>query len=92
MDLFPWPSECNTGGCLVGIHSGNDLHDQPQEIIHAPNDPFGHTDQMEAEHPGGCNVLFGDGAVHFIIQDIDPYLFKSLSTRNVGEVAKVPSG
>ena len=54
LDLLPWPSECNTGGCLVGAHSGPDTHDHPQIIIHAPNNPFGHTDQMHSEHVGGA--------------------------------------
>ncbi|RPI91233.1 MAG: DUF1559 domain-containing protein, partial [Planctomycetaceae bacterium] len=36
-----WPSECNSAGCLVGVHSGPDTHDHPQVIIHAPNNPFG---------------------------------------------------
>ena len=48
-------------GCLVGIHSGPDTHDHPEVIIHAPNNPFGHTDEMWGEHGDGCNVLFGDG-------------------------------
>src|SRR5262249_46685763 len=60
LDLRPWPSDCNSGGCLVGVHSGPDLHDHPQVIIHAPNNPFGHTDEMWGEHGApGCNVLFG---------------------------------
>ena len=92
MDLYPWPSECNSAGCLVGVHSGDDSHDHPKVIIHAPNDPFGHTDEMYSEHPGGCNVMFGDGSLHFIDMEIDPFLWKALSTRNLGEVASAPAG
>ena len=51
LDLRPWPSENNGAGCLVGVHSGPDTHDHPQVIIHAPNNPFGHTDEMWGEHP-----------------------------------------
>ncbi len=87
LDLRPWPSENNGAGCLVGIHSGPDSHDHPQVIIHAPNNPFGHTDEMWGEHGPGCNVLFGDGAVHFISAFINPDLWVALSTRNLGEVA-----
>jgi prepilin-type N-terminal cleavage/methylation domain-containing protein/prepilin-type processing-associated H-X9-DG protein len=86
LDLYPWPSENNGAGCLVGAHSGPDTHDHPQVIIHAPNNPFGHTDQMWGDHPGGCNVLFGDGSVRFISAFIDPNVFVSLSTRDGGEV------
>jgi prepilin-type N-terminal cleavage/methylation domain-containing protein/prepilin-type processing-associated H-X9-DG protein len=87
LDLRPWPSDCNGGGCLVGAHSGPDVHDHPQVIIHAPNNPFGHTDEMWSEHtPNGCNVLFGDGSVRFVSQFIDPWVWVGLSTRDGGEV------
>ncbi|MBI3822184.1 MAG: DUF1559 domain-containing protein [Planctomycetes bacterium] len=87
LDLRPWPSENNAAGCLVGAHSGPDTHDHPQVIIHAPNHPFGHTDEMYSEHPGGANVLFGDGTVRFISQYIDPFTWVALSTRNKNDVA-----
>jgi prepilin-type N-terminal cleavage/methylation domain-containing protein/prepilin-type processing-associated H-X9-DG protein len=86
LDLRPWPSENNGAGCLVGIHSGPDTHDHPQVIIHAPNDPFGHTDQMWGEHGYGCNVLMGDGSVRFITTFIRPNTWVALSTRDGGEV------
>jgi prepilin-type processing-associated H-X9-DG protein len=85
LDLYPWPSENNGAGCLVGVHSGPDTHDHPEVIIHAPNNPFGHTDQMHADHPHGCNVLFGDGSVRFISAFIHPYTWVALSTRDGGE-------
>jgi prepilin-type processing-associated H-X9-DG protein len=85
LDLRPWPSENNGAGCLVGVHSGPDTHDHPQVIIHAPNDPFGHTDQMWGEHGYGCNVLFGDGSVRFLTTFINPNTFVALSTRDGGE-------
>lgn len=81
----PFPSECNSGGCFVGVHSGPDTHDHPQVIVHAPNNPFGHTDEMYSEHPHGCNVLFGDGSVRFMGEFMDPFLFVALSTRNGSE-------
>jgi prepilin-type processing-associated H-X9-DG protein len=86
LDMRPWPSECNTGGCLVGVHSGPDTHDHPQVIIHAPNDPFGHTDEMWGEHGNGCNVLFGDGSVRFVTTFINPNTWVAVSTRDSGEV------
>jgi prepilin-type N-terminal cleavage/methylation domain-containing protein/prepilin-type processing-associated H-X9-DG protein len=85
LDLRPWPSENNGAGCLVGVHSGPDTHDHPEVIIHAPNDPFGHTDEMWGEHGIGCNVLFGDGSVRFITTFIKPLTWVALSTRDVGE-------
>lgn len=86
-DMRSWPSENNSAGCLVGVHSGPDTHDHPQVIVHAPNHPFGHTDEMYAEHIGGANVLFGDGSVRFINQYIDPFTWVALSTRNAGDIA-----
>ena len=82
----PWRSEPNSGGCLVSVHSGPDTRDHPQVIIHAPNNPFGHTDEMYSEHPGGGNVLMGDGSVRFIKETIYPYTWVALSTRAGGEV------
>ena len=89
LDLRPWPSENNGAGCLVGIHSGPDTHDHPQVIIHAPNNPFGHTDEMWGEHGAGCNVLFGDGSVRFISAFVNPNAWVGLSTRDGGEVVNV---
>ena len=81
-----WPSDPNSGGDLVGCHSGPDVHDHPQVIIHAPNHPFGHTDEMYSEHGDGCNVLLGDGSVRFIKKTIYPWTWVALSTRNQGEI------
>jgi prepilin-type N-terminal cleavage/methylation domain-containing protein/prepilin-type processing-associated H-X9-DG protein len=82
----PFASACNSGGALVAAHSGPDTHDRPDIVIHAPNHPFGHTDEMYAEHPTGANTLFGDGSVRFIPEEIDPFVWVWLSTRNLNEV------
>ncbi len=82
-----WPSECNSAGCLVGAHSGPDTHDHPQVIIHAPNHPFGHTDQMHSEHSSGAHVLLGDGSVRFVSQFMDPFTWVAINTRADGEIA-----
>jgi prepilin-type N-terminal cleavage/methylation domain-containing protein/prepilin-type processing-associated H-X9-DG protein len=85
LDLRPWASENNGAGCLVGIHSGPDTHDHPQVIIHAPNNPFGHTDEMWGEHGAGCNVLMGDGSVRYFSAFVNPLTWVAVSTRDGGE-------
>jgi prepilin-type N-terminal cleavage/methylation domain-containing protein/prepilin-type processing-associated H-X9-DG protein len=37
-------------------------------------------------HPGGVNVLFGDGSVRFIKSTVDVQTWRNLGTRNGGEV------
>jgi prepilin-type N-terminal cleavage/methylation domain-containing protein/prepilin-type processing-associated H-X9-DG protein len=39
-----------------------------------------------SEHPGGVNLLFGDGSVHFIKTSVALNIWRALSTRNGGEV------
>ena len=87
LDLRPWPSDNNAATDLVGCHSGPDVHDHPQVIIHAPNNPFGHTDEMWGEHGPGCHVLFGDGSVRYFTAFTDANIWVALSTRNGGEVS-----
>lgn len=85
MDLRNWPSENNAATNMVGSHSGPDPHDHPQVVIHAPNNPFGHTDEMWGEHGDGCNVLFGDGSVRFYTAFTDANVWVALCTRDRGE-------
>jgi prepilin-type N-terminal cleavage/methylation domain-containing protein/prepilin-type processing-associated H-X9-DG protein len=89
LDLRPWPSDNNGATDIVGCHSGPDVHDHPEVIIHAPNNPFGHTDEMWGEHGDGCNVLFGDGAVRFYTAFTDGNVWVALSTKDGGETVNV---
>jgi prepilin-type N-terminal cleavage/methylation domain-containing protein/prepilin-type processing-associated H-X9-DG protein len=54
---------------LVLSHSGPAANEAG--VIHVPNDPAGHCDQMFSEHPAGANVVFGDGSVRLIEAAID---------------------
>ena len=37
-------------------------------------------------HPGGCNMLFADGSVHFLKSSINAVTYAALGSRNGGEV------
>ena len=39
-----------------------------------------------SQHPGGVNVLLGDGSVRFIKESVALNIWRGLSTRNGGEV------
>jgi prepilin-type processing-associated H-X9-DG protein len=47
---------------------------------------YGSATTARSWHPGGVNVAFADGAVRFISESIDRPLWRSLGTRNGGEV------
>jgi prepilin-type N-terminal cleavage/methylation domain-containing protein/prepilin-type processing-associated H-X9-DG protein len=72
-------------GALLSSHSGPSLYEDPQ-VIHPPNSPLGHTDEFYALHPGGANVLMGDGSVRFVKQSINLRAWQALSSRASGEV------
>ena len=70
-------------GAILAAHSGPSLYEVPM-VIHPPNSPLGHTDEMYSLHPGGANVLMGDGSVHFIKQSINLRTWQALSSRASG--------
>lgn len=71
---------------LMLVHagpSGGELDITGLPIIHPVNFPTFHVGQMFSEHPGGGNVLFGDGSVRFIGESIDLFVFAAMSS--IGE-------
>jgi prepilin-type N-terminal cleavage/methylation domain-containing protein/prepilin-type processing-associated H-X9-DG protein len=72
-------------GAILASHSGPSLYEVPQ-IIHPPNSPVGHTDEFYSLHPGGANVLMGDGSVRFVKQSINLLTWQAMSSRSGGEV------
>jgi prepilin-type N-terminal cleavage/methylation domain-containing protein/prepilin-type processing-associated H-X9-DG protein len=77
-------SGCDPAAAQVNAHSGPSANERPS-IVHPPNSPHGHVDQMASEHPGGSNVALGDGSVRFIKSGISPRVWAALSTRAGGE-------
>lgn len=46
---------------------------------------------FKSYHPGGANMVFGDGSVRFIKQVISPRVFNALGTRSGSEVLSADS-
>jgi prepilin-type processing-associated H-X9-DG protein len=44
-----------------------------------------------SNHPGGVNVLFGDGAVRFLKNTVNTTTWRALGTRNGGETVSSDS-
>lgn len=60
---------------------------RPVDINFDPNNPHAGFGKLR---PGGSNVGFCDGSIHFLTQDIDPQIVKAMATRNGREVIQVP--
>jgi prepilin-type processing-associated H-X9-DG protein len=55
------------------------------------NDPAADRDGgFGSSHPSGCNFLFADGAVHFLDYEIDPAVFRQVSSRDDGQSPPFP--
>lgn len=78
-------SEGEVGAAQLLVHSGPNPGETPP-LIHPPNSRMGKVCQMYAEHPGGCNVLMGDGSVRFAKSTISQAVWPALATIAGGEV------
>ena len=47
-------------------------------------------DEPYAFHPGGINVVFGDGSTRFLADDLAPLTMIAITTRSGGEAANPP--
>ncbi|MGE3818648.1 MAG: DUF1559 domain-containing protein [Isosphaeraceae bacterium] len=77
-------SGCDYAATLVLTHSGPAADEG--DVIHPPNSRLCHVCQMYAEHPGGANILLGDGSVRFIKETINQRTWAGLATCRRGEV------
>ncbi len=78
----PSPEECWTQ--ILGPAG---LEDGPRTI----NNPEAHVEDYWSRHPGGANMLFGDGSVKFLKDGINPGPWRALATRNNGEIISADS-
>jgi len=74
-----WTLSANTYMHVIPINSRN-CH------VHGGEDDGNNVVTPSSHHPGGVNVLMGDGAVHFVQQTIDVKVWWALGSRNGGEV------
>jgi prepilin-type N-terminal cleavage/methylation domain-containing protein len=77
-------TEPDGAATLVLVHSGPAVGEA--DVIHPPNDPVSHVCQMFSDHPGGCHVALGDGAVRFISELINQDIWAALSSCNLGDM------
>ena len=50
------------------------------------NNSEAHVGDYRSRHPGGANMLFADGSVHFLKSPINPIPRRALAMRAFGEV------
>jgi prepilin-type N-terminal cleavage/methylation domain-containing protein/prepilin-type processing-associated H-X9-DG protein len=72
-------------------NSGTDLSPFCNDQTYPNNPPCNHNAShyqkaARSRHPGGVNVLFGDGSVRFLASSIAPGTWRALGTMNGGEV------
>lgn len=77
-------SLCDFAATLVMSHTGPSSTEG--NIIHPPNARTSHVCQMYSEHPGGANILLGDGSVRFIKESVNQRAWAALATIRGGEV------
>ncbi len=79
------------GPCAVNCSNGEDLYNlagNAKPSMSSVPLPFYNTystAETFAFHPGGANILFGDGSVHFVNESIDIRVFARMVTRKGGE-------
>jgi prepilin-type N-terminal cleavage/methylation domain-containing protein/prepilin-type processing-associated H-X9-DG protein len=74
---------------MMFVHSGpsgGELDITGFPIMHPINHPFKHVCQMVSQHPGGGNVLFGDGSVRFMTESVNQLTFAEMSSIREREV------
>jgi len=76
-------SEPDGAATLLLVHSGPARGEA--DVIHPPNDPMAHVDQMFSDHQGGCNVALGDGAVRFVAESVNLDVWAAASSIAGGE-------
>ncbi len=69
--------------------SGHNIFDECCPINARPPTEYG--EELSSQHPGGVNVLFGDGSVHFLKNTTNSVVLSALCTRALGEIIDTSS-
>ena len=67
------------------VSAGFKAWGDPTNLRDPANGIGGGADQFGSSSPGGANMLFMDGSVKFIPENIDPQVLQALSTPDGGE-------
>lgn len=102
LSYVTWTARSINGwlGKTSGVEGGTDKFDpSPEECwtqILGPagledgnrtiNQAGAHVEDYWSRHPGGANMLFADGSVHFLKDSINPVAWRALATRGFNEV------
>ena len=69
--------------------SGHNVFDQSAAVNARP--PFEYGQELASRHPGGVNVLMGDGSARFLKNSTDLKVLSALCTRSLGEIVDASS-
>jgi prepilin-type processing-associated H-X9-DG protein len=101
--FFATSAPCNAparavGGPRVPGHSSydpnqTDLTNECNNNQGGSGDRYAYTMGFKSQHTGnGCNMLLGDGSVHFFFFNVDYDLWNRLGDRRDGRAVKMPDG
>ncbi|MBN2024226.1 MAG: DUF1559 domain-containing protein [Pirellulales bacterium] len=66
--------------------TSNPLNTPPGDPIYMSNYGLKVNGAFGSRHPGGANFAFGDGRVDFVEDNVDLYVYQSMSTRDGNEI------
>ncbi len=80
----PWILGANDSD---GSYAFKVVQHPPNSLLSRNTVPYNHF-SMSSVHPGGMNVLFADGSVHFVSENVNFDDYQALATINGGEIVQ----
>lgn len=83
--FWRWAEPDNAFGISMRINNNNSPQGGPSNCPWTDNNcgPF---EEVFSQHTGGANVLFGDGSIRFLSENLDLVTYRALITKGGGEV------